>query len=552
MTNTTNANGAPTAPSQSPSGAIANPFPFPTTNFAPGGPQDIETFRKNAKEMVDFMCDYYKTVGDHSTLSRVQPGYLAPLLPKKAPEDPESFESILADVQQHIIPGVTHWQSPNFFAFFPSNNSFPSLLGDMLSGMINCIGFNWMTSPACTELEMIAMDWLAKLVGLPDAYLNTSGVGGGVIQMSASDASVVAMIAARQRKLRQVKTEMEAQGKGDEFNEQDVIKRMVFYGSDEAHSCHKKGAMVLKLNFKTVAADDSYAVKGATLKKAIETDVAAGLLPTFFVGTIGSTSTGATDHLSEIGPVCRDTGVWLHVDAAWAGSAFVCPEHRELMRGMVDETTGEVYVDSYDFNPHKWLLVNFDCSAMWLKERADLVDALSIMPAYLRNKASASGSVIDYRDWQVPLGRRFRSLKLWFVMRSFGAKGLREHITKCVNLTRYFETLVTADDRFELIVPRTLALACFRIKPSVLSAHPGLDVNAVNKQIADGVNESSNFLITASEVKGKPEVADPATGKVAMVYFLRVTIGGWSEEENVRGVWDVIRGQADKVLAELR
>ncbi|KAJ3337714.1 hypothetical protein HDU93_000662 [Gonapodya sp. JEL0774] len=502
---------------------IPNPFPFPTTNFAPGGPQDIETFRKNGKEMIDFMCDYYKTVGNYSTLSRVTPGYLAPLLPKEAPETTIAFR-----VYSEICSAVTQ------------------------KGFLGHRSAIQMTSPACTELEMITMDWLAKLVGLPDAYLNTSGVGGGVIQMSASDASVVAMIAARQRMLRKVRTQMESEGRGGEFNEQDVIKRMIFYGSDEAHSCHKKGAMVLKLNFRTIGADDTYALTGAALKSAIEEDLAAGLLPTFYVGTIGSTSLGASDHIEELGPVCRDAGVWFHVDAAWAGSAFVCPEHRSLMKGIVDEKTGEVFVDSYDFNPHKWLLVNFDCSAMWLKDRSDLVDAMSIMPAYLRNKASSSGAVIDYRDWQVPLGRRFRSLKLWFVMRQFGASGLREHITKCVNLTRFFEVLLATDSRFEVIVPRSLALICFRLKPSVLSANSTIDINAVNRRLADAINDTTNFLITASEVKAKPETVDPITGKARMTFFLRVTIGGWSEEENVRGIWEVTRSYADKVLAELK
>ncbi|KAI9010604.1 aromatic-L-amino-acid decarboxylase [Hyaloraphidium curvatum] len=500
----------------------------------------IEDFRRNAKAAVDAMCDYFAAVPSMPVASQVKPGYLAPRLPGEAPEAPDGFEEIMKDFNDHIMPGITHWQSPNFFAFYPATSSYPSLIGDMLGSMINCIGFNWICSPACTELEVITLDWLSRLLGLPSAYLS-SGRGGGVIQQSASDATFVAMVAARQRALRKEKERL-----GDKYDEREALGKLVVYLSEEAHSCHKKGAMVLKLGIRTLHADNAYSLRGETLDKAVAEDLAAGLIPCFAVATVGSTSTGSSDALGEVAAVCARREIWMHVDAAYAGAALVCEEHRGLVEGITVPVDGKEFVaDSFDYNPHKWGFVNFDLSAMWFSDRTDLVDAMSITPAYLRNKASLEGAVTDFRDWQLPLGRRFRSLKLWFVLRSFGASGLRTHIRKDVALAQLFESLVVRSPLFELTVPRSLSLVCFRLRPSAL---PAERVDAANRALAERVNARDDIFITASEVREKPERT--VDGKPAMVYFLRLVIGGRSREEHVRKAYEIIEMEARGVLRE--
>ncbi len=378
-----------------------------------------EQFRQAGREVIDWIADYLENAVRYPVLSQVQPGRIRQGLPPHPPESPEPFDQIMRDFQQCILPGITHWQSPNFFAFFPANNSPPSILGELLSAGLGVQGMLWTTSPACTELETLVLDWMAELLDLPAGFRSNSP-GGGVLQDSASSATLCALLAARQRTT------------GGRVNQagldQSDARRMVAYASDQAHSSIDKAVMIAGLGreqLRRIASDSRFAMRPAVLREAIAQDVQAGLTPCLVAATVGSTGAGGVDPLGEIGPICREYNAWLHVDAAMAGSAAICPEHRGIHDGLE-------FADSYCFNPHKWLLTNFDCDCFYVADRQSLIDALSVTPSYLRNAASDSGQVIDYRDWQIPLGRRFRALKLWFVLRTYGAEGLRDLVRRHV------------------------------------------------------------------------------------------------------------------------
>nr|XP_020661866.1 aromatic-L-amino-acid decarboxylase [Pogona vitticeps] len=394
---------------------------------------DATEFRRRGKEMVDYVADYLEKIENRQVYPDVEPGYLRPLIPDSAPEEPERYEDILKDVEKIIMPGVTHWHSPYFFAYFPTANSYPALLADMLSGAIGCIGFSWASSPVCTELETVMLDWLGKMINLPPQFLaEKEGEGGGVIQGTASEATLVAMLAARMKAIHR------AQSENKNLTQGDIIDRLVAYTSDQ------------------------------------------------FCATLGTTTCCSFDKLLELGPICNQENIWMHIDAAYAGSAFICPEFRYLLNGVE-------FADSFNFNPHKWLLVNFDCSVMWVKKRSDLICAFKIDPVYLKHDHQESGLITDYRHWQIPLGRRFRSLKLWFVFRMYGVKGLQEHIRKHVKLAHEFKDLVLQDDRFEICADVILGLVCFRLKGS----------NELNEALLKSINSARKIHLVPCDMRGK-------------------------------------------------
>ncbi|KAE8597156.1 hypothetical protein XENTR_v10016374 [Xenopus tropicalis] len=430
-------------------------------------------FRKRGKDMVDYVADYLEQIESRQVFPDVEPGYLRPLIPDSAPEEGETYEEIIKDVERVIMPGVTHWHSPYFFAYFPTGSSYPALLADMLCGAIGCIGFSWASSPACTELETVMLDWLGKMIGLPEQFLaGNKGEGGGVIQGTASEATLMALLAARTKVTRRLQAE------NPKLTEAEIVSRMVAYSSDQAHSSVERAGLISGVRMKKIPSDENFVARGQALKKALEEDKAEGLIPIFFCATLGTTNSCAFDNLLELGPVCNAENIWMHIDAAYAGSAFICPEFRYLMKGIE-------FADSFNFNPHKWLLVNFDCSTFWVKKRSDLIGAFKMDPVYLQYDQQESGLVTDYRHWQIPLGRRFRSLKLWFVFRIYGVKGLQVHIRKHVGLAHEFLECVKKDDQFEICAPVILGLVCFRLKGS----------NELNKALLQKINNSKKIHI---------------------------------------------------------
>ncbi len=459
-----------------------------------------DEFRRLGHEYVDWVASYWERVGELPVQSTVSPGAVFASLPDGPPAiGDDDLSTALADLDELIVPGLTHWQHPSFFAFFPANTSGPGVLGDLLSSGLGVNGMNWATSPACTEVEMKVLDWFVDLLGLPEHLRHDhDGPGGGVLQDSASSSTLVAMLAARKR----------VSDGGD-------LSRLRVYASDQAHSSIVKGARVAGLadeQVRSIESDAAFAMRPDALAAAIDADRRAGLVPFFCCATVGTTSSMGFDPIPQVAAICRDAEVWCHVDAAMAGSAAVCPELRWV-------NDGADAVDSWSFNPHKWLFTTFDCSCLWFADARPVVDALAITPAYLRNEQSESGAVIDFRDWQIPLGRRFRALKPWLVMRHYGAEGLARHVREHVRLGRLVADRVLDDPRFELAAPPALNLVVLRLT--------GPDADARTTAMADAVNASGEALLTSTVLDGRPAV--------------RVCVGQtWTTEAHVDALWALL------------
>jgi aromatic-L-amino-acid decarboxylase len=433
-----------------------------------------DEFRKHGHRAIDWIADYYEQLETFPVRSQVAPGAVRAALTQARPDHGEGFEAVLRDMDEVIMPGITHWQHPSFFAYFPANASGPAILGDLLASGLGVQGMLWATSPAATELETHALEWLRDLLGLPDTFRDN-----GVIQHTASDAALVALLAALHR-ASDGRTEHQGVHSG----------RFTVYASTQTHSSVEKACRVAGLGSGALRKLDidpaTQAARPEQLRSLIEADVAAGYTPALVVATIGTTGTGAVDPVRALGGIAREYSAWLHIDAAWAGVAAICPELQWLHDGVE-------FADSYGTNPHKWLLTNFDCDAFWVADRAALLGALSILPEYLRNTATESGAVIDYRDWHVPLGRRFRALKLWAVLRWYGVEGLRAHIREHVQLAQEFASWVAADKRFELVAPHPLSLVTFRLRGG----------DEATRALMERVNASGAIYLTHTAVNGQ-------------------------------------------------
>lgn len=464
-----------------------------------------DEFRKQGYAMVDWIADYWTDVESMPVLSQVNPNDLYHALPDTAPESSEDFSQIMKDVEKHIMPGITHWQSPNFFAYFPTGASGPSILGEMMSAGLGVQGMLWSTSPACTELEMKMMDWLVHLLGLPEHYL-LENEGGGTLQDSASSACLVTLLAAREKF-----SDLHINDSGGNTLNG---KKLVAYISTQTHSSLEKAMMISGLGvdqLRKIEVDANYSMKPEALKAQIAKDRANGFLPFFVCATIGTTSSNGIDDISVIGEIANNENLWMHVDAAMSGTAAICPEFRDSNKGLD-------LADSYNFNPHKWMFTNFDCSALFVKNKKDIINALSILPEYLKNAATESGAVIDYRDWQIPLGRRFRALKLWFTIRHYGVEGLRHHIREHVRIAQEFASWVKASDNFEIVAPHPLNLVCFRHK----------DGDEVNEKLLNKLNNSGEMYLTHTKLNGQ--------------YVIRFCVGqAHTTEEHVRNAWELIK-----------
>jgi aromatic-L-amino-acid decarboxylase len=470
-----------------------------------------EEFRAHGREVIDWIADYYERLETLPVLSPVRAGDIAAALPMHPPTQGEPFGAVLRDMDEVILSGITNWQHPSFFAYFPANASGPSILGDLLASGLGVQGMLWSTSPSATELETRVMDWLAQLLDLPDR-LRSSGAGGGVIQHSASDAVLVALLAALHR----------ASG-GRTEHEGVACGRWAIYTSSQTHSSIEKACRIAGLGSNALRPIDidpvTLAARPDHLRALMSADIAAGITPVLVVASVGTTSTTAIDPVREMALIAREHGAWVHVDAAYAGVAAVAPELRFVNAGLE-------LVDSYATNPHKWLLTNFDCNAFWVADRAPLLGALSILPEYLRNPATDAGAVLDYRDWHVPLGRRFRSLKLWAVLRWYGADGLAEHVRAHVALAQMLAGWIAADARFIIAAQHPLSVVCFRL------AGDDQSTDDATRALMTAVNLSGEAFLTHTVVNGR--------------VVLRIAIGSpQTQLRHVQALWTQLQALAD-------
>lgn len=463
-------------------------------------------FHTYVNQVGKFITNYMKNLESCPVISSVKPGYLRKVMPKEPPKYPDSFDVIMNDVTTHIVPSLTQWQSPKFFGYFPSNTSYPGIIGGMLSDAFTNIGFSWVSSPASTELEMLSTDWLGRMIDLPDSFLCENGPGGGVIQPGASDGCLVTLVAARERIMRKTGAQ---------------LHQLVVYASDQAHVSIKKACMILGISINILSTKpNDWSLSLDCLTQAFQKDILDGKIPFYCCLSFGTTSSCVIDPIADLAPWLREQDIWIHVDAAYAGSAMICPEYRPLLDGIEN-------CDSLSINPHKWLLVPNECSVMWVKDRKHLLSALSLIPSYLRNKMSDSGQVMDYKDWQLTLGRRMRSLKLWFVIRAYGVEKLREHIRRHISLAKEFEKLVIEDGRFQIINSK-FGLVCFCL-------NGGEDVN---KKLLESINESEKAFIVHAEVGGQ--------------FILRMAIGSPNTESiHVKEAWKAIKSAADNILNKI-
>ncbi len=461
-----------------------------------------EDFKKHGHQLIDWIADYIENVEQQRVTSLVEPGGIRSQLAEHPPATPDGFDAVMADTDRVVVPGLTHWQHPNFFAYFPANSSYPAILGDLLTAGLGVQGMSWVTGPACTEIETLMVDWMHELLGLPEQFRSTSAGGGGVIHGSASEATLASILAARWRIT------------GGAVNRDGDSSRLVAYATSQAHSGIEKGLRIAGIGtdrLRIVPHDESFAMQPQALAAMITADRAAGLIPFWVSSAHGTTSSMAFDPTVEIAEIAHREGVWLHVDGAMSGIAALAPEHRWVNAGLE-------HADSYCTNPHKWMGINFDCDLFWTADRAALLGALSILPEYLRSQAAESGAVIDYRDWQIPLGRRFRSLKLWFHLRIDGVQPVQEMIREHVRLTQLVAEWVAADPRFEIVSPHPLNLLCLAVR----------DGDAATDRLIEQANATGTVLFTRTVLDGRS--------------VLRFSIGAQAtQERHVRSAWSLLQ-----------
>ena len=471
---------------------------------------DAQEFRTNAHALVELIANYIENIEQRPVSSTVQPGDVRRQLPEHPPTEPEPFDAVLADVQNIVMPGLTHWQHPNFFAYFPGNSSYPSILAELLSAGLGVQGMSWVTSPACTEVETLMLDWMQELLDLPTKFHSTSDNGGGVIQGSASEATLSSILAARWR------------ATNGDVNVDGDTSKLIAYTTSQSHSSIEKGLRIAGIgtkNVRIVPHDENFAMRVDELERMIEADEKAGLTPFWVCSTHGTTSSGAFDPTPEIAEITSKHGVWLHVDSAMHGIAALAPEHRWVNEGLEG-------ADSYCTNPHKWMGINFDCDLFWVADRAALLGALSILPEYLRSAAAQTGAAIDYRDWQIPLGRRFRALKLWFAIRTEGTAHFQSMIRRHVGLAQEFASWVGADDRFEVVAPHPLNLVCLRVGGTSPE-----DGDARTDALIEAANATGKALFTRTVLDGRS--------------VLRMSIGGrTTDRPHVESAWGLLAARA--------
>jgi aromatic-L-amino-acid decarboxylase len=481
---------------------------------------DVESFRRDGHQLIDWIADYLAHPERYPVLAQVEPGEVKARLPKEAPERPEPMEAVLQDVEKIIAPGLTHWNHPGFFAYFGITASEPGILGELLSSAFNVNAMLWRTSPAATELEELVMDWLRQLLGLPPEFM-------GIINDSASVSSLCAIAVAREALGLRIREEGLA-GRPD-------LPRLRLYTSEQAHSSIEKAAIVLGIGQEGVAkiaVDDEFRLRSEALEAAVTEDLKAGRKPFCVVATVGTTSTTSVDPVPEIADICQRHGLWLHVDAAYAGAAALLSEKRWALAGCER-------ADSIVMNPHKWLFVPLDCSAFYCRHPGVMKQAFSLVPEYLRTPEE--DRVRNFMDYGVQLGRRFRALKLWMVLRAFGSEGLRQHLRAHIALAERFRGWIEASPSFELLAPVPFSVLCFRHRPEGLPESGEMEayLNRLNERLLDSVNRAGEVFLSHTQLNGK--------------FTLRLAIGNLrTTEAYVRLAWELLQEHAERLDAELR
>ena len=464
-----------------------------------------EEFRSYAHRLVDWMAYYMDNIENYPVKAQVKPGEVFAMLPDNPPNEPESFEAFMKDLEAIIMPGITHWQSPNFFAYFPANTSPPSILAEMIISTLSAQCMIWETSPAAAELEEKMMDWLRDLIGLPSVFE-------GVIQDTASTATLAAILTAREKK-----TDFRINKEGT--RKSGVLR---VYCSEQTHSSIEKAVKISGLgrdNLVKIPVKQDYSMDSTKLEESVREDIMKGFQPCCVVATIGTTGTTAIDPLREIGEICRKNNIWLHVDAAMAGTALILPEFQWML-------DGREYIDSFVFNPHKWMFTNFDCSAYFVRDPDVLIRTFEILPEYLKTRTR--GKVNDYRDWGIPLGRRFRALKLWSVIRMYGVSGLQEKIRYHLKIAGNLSELISGEPDFEILAPVVLNVVCFRYNPDGKSED---QLNILNEKLNHKLNDSGKIYLTHTILNGK--------------YTLRMVTGQTNVTmEHVEVAWELIKKYA--------
>jgi len=467
--------------------------------------EDLEEFKKNAYEFIDWIVEYLRDIEKYPVKSQVKPKEIYNKLPDKAPETGESIETIFKDFKDIILPGITHWQSPNFHAYFPANSSNPSLLAEMLMSALGVQNMKWETSPAATELEERVMNWLKEMTGVPEKF-------SGVIQDTASTSTLASIITAREKY-----SDYKINSEG--FRN---FENLRVYCSSEAHSSIEKAVKISgigKSNLVKIKVDDEFGLIPAELEKAVKQDIEKGFKPMCVVAAFGTTGSTAVDPIKEISVICKKYNLWLHIDAAYAGSALILPEYRGMINGIEK-------ADSFVFNPHKWLFTNFDCSAYFVKDKGALIRTFEILPEYL--KTLSDDKVNNYCDWGIPLGRRFRALKLWFVLRNFGVKGLQEKLRYHIGIAKNLSGEIKRESDFEILAPTNFNVICFRYKPEGKTEK---ELNLLNEKLLHTVNSSGKMYFTHTKLNGK--------------FTLRLVIGQTNvTEKHIEKSWKLIKETA--------
>jgi aromatic-L-amino-acid/L-tryptophan decarboxylase len=469
---------------------------------------DADEFRRLGHQLVNWVADYREGLSGRPVMSQVQPGEIRAALPAHPPQRGGMMEDAIAALDQHIMPGITHWTHPSFFAYFPSNTSYASILADIVASGLAVQGMSWQTSPAATELEETVMDWLRQMVGLSEAWT-------GVIHDTASTATLTALLCARERASGFSQSGPGLQGKAP---------ALTVYASDQSHSSIEKAACLAgygKDHLRLIPTDDEHAVRLDLVEAAIAKDVAAGMRPCALVGCVGSTATTAVDPLPQLAALAERHGMWLHVDAAMAGTAMVLPEARPHWDGVER-------ADSLVFNPHKWMGVGFDFSAYYIRDPQHLIRVMSTNPSYLQTQQD--GAVTNYRDWHIQLGRRFRSLKLWFYLMDVGVEGLQARLRRDLANAQWFKEQVDAAEGWERLAPVLFQTICLRHVPAALAGDE-TGLKAHNLEIARRINEGGKAYLTPAVLKGRQ--------------ILRVSIGAEAtERSHVETLWGLMREAA--------